>query len=155
MNGQHGEFGHLPLSADIVARHDLPLTQCGCGLTGCFETYLAGPGLVKLAKLKTGQDFSTREIMSDPKLESVRAIWIDIAASLVAILTRTFDPEIIIFGGGLGSIVGFPDEVAKILLEKLLNGTKPPVLAQAQHGDASGALGAALFAKSRLSRASL
>lgn len=151
-NGQHGEFGHLQLTAELVERHGLNTVECGCGLRGCFETYLAGPGLVRLAKLKTGRDLVTREILSDPALKNVQDIWIDIAASLVATLTRTIDPEIIILGGGLGSLEGLADKILTVLPDKLLSGTKPPVFANAVHGDASGALGAALFAQSQLKR---
>ena len=150
-NGQHGEYGHLPLPADLIARHALPLVACGCGLVGCFETFLSGPGLVRLVKVKTDRDLNTREILALPELSTVREIWYDIAASLIAILTRTIDPEIVIFGGGLGSVDGFPDKVSAALEGKLLAGTVQPILAKAKHGDASGALGAALFAQSQLS----
>lgn len=149
-NGQHGEFGHLPLSAEVAAMHDLPLISCGCGLTGCFETFLSGPGLVRLARLKTGRELTTHGILSDPKLDEVRQVWVDIAAALVAILARTIDPEIVILGGGLGSLPQMPEWISGALDGKLLGGTVPPVLAQAKHGDASGALGAALYAQARL-----
>ena len=43
-----------------------------------------------------------------------------------------------------------PEWIIGALDGKLLSGTVPPVLAQAKHGDASGALGAALYAQARL-----
>ncbi len=146
MNGQHGEYGHLPLSADIVAKHDLPLVQCGCGLMGCFETYLSGPGLVALAALKTGRTATTQEIMETDTFAEVRAIWLDIAAGLIAVLTRVADPQAIVLGGGLGTLPWLPEQLVRSLDGKLLAGIKPPVISNAFHGDASGALGAALHA---------
>jgi N-acetylglucosamine kinase len=146
LNGQHGEYGHLPLPAEVVARHDLPLMKCGCGLTGCFETYLRGPGLVELAMLKTGQSTTTQDIMQNDHFADVRAIWIDIAASLIALLTRAVDPQVIVLGGGLGTLPWLPEQLVKALDGKRLARTNPPVITHAHHGDASGALGAALYA---------
>ena len=45
-----GEFGHTSAPAHLVAKHDLPIWRCGCGRMGCIETYIAGPGLARLAK---------------------------------------------------------------------------------------------------------
>lgn len=146
-NGQHGEFGHLPLGAELVAAHDLPLIPCGCGLTGCFESYVSGPGLTRLAELKTGAPAPTKQIMIDPQFAQVRAIWVDLIAGLVAVLTRTIDPQVIVLGGGLGTAEGVAVQISAALPGKLLSNTTPPVIVPAQHGDASGALGAAVFAR--------
>lgn len=145
-NGQHGEFGHLPIPADIALAYDLPLLPCGCGLNGCFETLLSGPGFVRLAEHVTG-DALTEARLEDPALAQARAVWVDLVAALVAILARTIDPEVLVLGGGLGMTAGLTEEIAAALPSKLLVRTKPPALLQAVHGDASAALGAALFAQ--------
>ena len=144
MNGQHGEFGHLPLPAAFVTAHDLPLLKCGCGLTGCIETYLAGPGLVRLAEHMTGQTRTTQEIMSE--MPAVRAVWLQLASSLVALITRTHDPDVIVLGGGLGMIEGLPNDLSRATEDQMLANTDLPQIVQAAHGDASGALGAAIHA---------
>lgn len=145
LNGQAGEFGHTPLPAAWVAKHDLPLLPCGCGLSGCYETYLAGPGLVELARQMTGQDLQTRDILADhPQL---RTAWIDLAVQFIALIIRSTDPEVIVLGGGMGMADGVVEDIAARLPPLLLTGTRPPLLVQALHGDASGALGAALFAR--------
>lgn len=146
LNGQHGEFGHLPLPADVVARYGLPLAQCGCGLAGCFETLLAGPGLVRLARHLIGGDYTAKAIMTGDNLKTARLAWADIAGSLVAILSRTFDPEIIVLGGGIGSLPDVPCMISTALDGKLLAGTRAPKIVTAAHGDASGARGAAILA---------
>ena len=144
MNGQHGEYGHVPLPATFAAEHDLPIIKCGCGLTGCFETYLAGPGLVRLAEQLTGQTYSSHEIMSG--LPTVRAAWLQLVSHLVALITRAHDPDVIILGGGLGMIEGLPADLVDAMDGQMLANTDLPQIMRAAHGDASGALGAAIHA---------
>lgn len=144
LNGQHGEFGHLPIPAAVIADLALPLLPCGCGLTGCFETYSSGPGLQRMAQHMTGQTVTTDDILA--RMPKVREAWVTLIAGLIAIVTRTSDPEVIVLGGGLGMIDGLAEEILGVLLPFLLRNTDAPAIVQALHGDASGALGAALFA---------
>lgn len=144
-NGQNAEFGHLPLPAAFVIQHNLPLLPCGCGLTGCFETYLSGPGLERLAKHLTGQRIPAEDILTTQP--DVRNAWIDLAAQLIGLITRTHDPELIILGGGLGMTAGLVDKLRDQLPNYTLGGTTLPKIRQAAHGDASGALGAAIYAR--------
>lgn len=141
----NSEFGHLPLPADLVARHKLPLLACGCGLTGCFETYVSGPGLVRLAQQMTGVKATPAEILDE--FPAVRAVWIKLVAALVALIIRTCDPDVIVLGGGLGMIADLDKDIRAALRGLLLPRTAMPTIVQAHHGDASGALGAALFAQ--------
>lgn len=144
LNGQHGEYGHLPLPATLVAEHHLPLLPCGCGLTACIETYLAGPGLVRLAKHMTGKTRTTQEIMAG--MPAVRAAWLQLASHLVALITRTQDPDVIVLGGGLGMIDDLAKHLGHAMEGQMLKNTDLPQIVQAAHGDASGALGAAIHA---------
>lgn len=153
LNGQQGEVGHLPLPADLVALHDLPLLTCGCGLTGCFETLIAGPGLARLAEHMTGRSYTAEDVFAQEDLATVLDVWCDGVASLVAMLARTIDPHVIVLGGGLGSRADVPARIVRALDSKLLANTVPPKLVTAKHGDASGALGAALYARDLAGRA--
>lgn len=150
-NGQHGEYGHLPLPAETVAKYGLPLVRCGCGLTGCFETLVAGPGLVRLAKHVTGRTESTQVILSSPDFSEARNIWVELCTCIVAMIARTNDPDVIVLGGGLGMVDGLPGMIRDAIPPMLLRGTDLPNIVQAIHGDASGALGAALFASGTIS----
>jgi N-acetylglucosamine kinase len=138
----------LPLPASFVARYDLPLIPCGCGLMACIETYLAGPGLVRLAQHIAGVTATTQEILTTHP--DVRKAWLELAATLIGVIARTSDPDMIVLGGGLGMIDGLPRELALALKDQLLANTDPPIITQAQHGDASGALGAAIYASQQL-----
>lgn len=146
-NNQHGEYGHMPMPAGAVARHGLPLLDCGCGKIGCFETVIAGPGLKALALRETGQQMETKDIIAAPECAGVMEIWTDLIAELISLLVRATDPHVIVLGGGLGMIDGLPDRLMKRVPPKLLDNTEPPIVAQAEGGDASGARGAALFAQ--------
>jgi len=150
LNNQHGEYGHMPLPAGVVAQHDLPLLPCGCGKIGCFETMIAGPGLKTLFHLKTGKTETTHQITGNPEYAAIMAIWIDLIAELISLLTRAIDPQVVVLGGGLGMLDHLPGQIEKALVPKLLANTVPPVIAQAEGGDASGARGAALFAQQRI-----
>ena len=147
LNGQHGEYGHLPLPADIVAQHRLPLHACGCGLTACYETYLSGPGLVRLATHLTDQTLTTHEILNHHP--DVRDVWMSLAATLIGLISRTSDPDVIVLGGGLGTVPGLAEDLTALIPDYLLANTTPPQIVRAMHGDASGALGAAFYARQK------
>lgn len=145
-NGQWGEIGHIPLPASTVIKFGLPILDCGCGQIACYETLLSGPGLVNLAKTKFDIDTTTHEIFSDQKHAALLDIWFEILSDLLAVLAKTNDPEVVIFGGGLGALPIVPDQVRNKLETKLLPGVSAPQLVTAQGGDASGARGAAIYA---------
>jgi len=143
-----GEFGHTSAPANIVAQHNLPVWQCGCGRIGCIETYIAGPGLVRLAKHLTGQNVTTHQIAAarDGEMASVWQLWCDLTADLLLTLTLTADPDLIVLGGGLTHIEGIVDDLTRATKAAQLStfGTSPLVLAQG--GETSGARGAAYAA---------
>ena len=146
--GMGGEFGHIAAPAHLVAAHDLPVFTCGCGRRGCIETYVAGPGLERLALHMTGRKMTAPEIAAarDGDCRDVWALWLELAAELLHTLTLIADPDVIVLGGGLSSVTGITDDLraaaAKVQIGDF--GTVPIV--PAQGGDASGARGAAIAA---------
>ncbi|SMX44763.1 ROK family protein [Octadecabacter ascidiaceicola] len=143
-----GEFGHTSAPAHLVAQYDLPIWQCGCGRTGCIETYIAGPGLVRLAKHITGQELTTHQIAAarDNSMEYVWRVWCDLTADLLHTLTLTVDPDLIILGGGLTQIDGIVDDLTAAAKAAQLPGFGTSRLVLAEGGDTSGARGAAFAA---------
>ena len=145
-----GECGHIPASANTVQANRLKLYQCGCGQTGCAETYVAGPGLARLAADLTGKDFTTQEIgrfkgQAGPA-QDVWNVWIDVTADLLLSLVHSVDPNIIVLGGGLSKIPGVASDLSARLAEKQIGGFGLPSIVLAFGGDASSARGAALAA---------
>lgn len=149
-NGISGEFGHTPLPAHLVQAFDLPVVRCGCGRMGCVETLIAGPGLVRIAKAKTGRDMTPQQLVqlrgSDSALQDVWHIWCQITAELLHSLILTVDPDVIILGGGLSQIDGVAADLSVALHDIQLAAVSDIPILCAQGGDASGARGAAYAA---------
>lgn len=148
--GTGGEYGHSAAAASVVAAHGLPVHRCGCGRMGCVETYLAGPGLERLAAHIMGRAVTTTELAalraSDPKAAEVWSIWLEVGAELLLTLVQTVDPDVIVLGGGLSQIEGVTEDLTRALQAAQIDGFGVPLITLAQGGDASGARGAAYAA---------
>jgi len=143
-----GEFGHTAAPAHIVAEYRLPVYQCGCGRMGCIETYIAGPGLERLAKFVTGEDVTTKQIAArrETDMAQVWSIWCAFTAEMIHSLTLTVDPDVIVLGGGLSAIAGVVEDLGKVASQTQIAGFGAAPIVLAQGGDASGARGAAYAA---------
>ncbi len=143
-----GEFGHTSAPAHLVSKHNLPITQCGCGRIGCIETYIAGPGIVRLAKHLTGQDVTPPQIAADRAgaMASVWQLWCELTADLLHSLTLNVDPDVIVLGGGLSQIEGIIDDLSAATSAAQLGDFGTSRLVLAEGGDTSGARGAAYAA---------
>ena len=143
-----GEFGHTSAPAHLVAKHDLPIWRCGCGRMGCIETYIAGPGLARLAKHILGTDLTTVEIAARRDIDTgpVWQVWCDFGADLLHSLTLTADPDLIVLGGGLTHIDGLVEDLSGTARRAQIGDFAVPEIVLAQGGDTSGARGAAYAA---------
>jgi len=146
--GLSGEFGHMPAPAHLIAAHDLPVHPCGCGRTGCIETYIAGPGLTRLAEHMTGRALPPAEIAArrHEDMAPVWSLWTALVAELLVTISFTIAPEVVVIGGGLSRIEGLPGALERALQESMLDGFTGPRLLIAEGGDSSGARGAAYAA---------
>ncbi|MCR6499384.1 ROK family protein [Shinella sp. CPCC 101442] len=151
LNGLPGEVGHFGLPAERVAKYGLPLVACGCGRTGCYETYVSGPGLSRIAAHVTGRPVAAEEIAGaaagDVAMRNVRDIWLDLLAELVHTIQLTVDADCVVFGGGLSRMAGLAEDLARVFEAHKLPGVRSPVFRIADHGDASGTRGAAILAR--------
>lgn len=145
-----GEFGHICAPAHLVADHDLPVVRCGCGRMGCIETYLAGPGMTRIATALTGQGLTPPQVAqarhNDPEAAKVWAVWLAFAADHLRALTLTVDPDVIVLAGGLSQIEGLVPDLSKAFAAAQFDGFATPPIVLAQGGDSSGARGAAYAA---------
>ena len=143
-----GEFGHCSAPAGLVAQYKLPVIQCGCGRMGCIETFVAGPGLERLAETLHGVPMTTRQIAenrADTTLE-IWDIWLQFAADMLRNLILTVDPDVIVLGGGLSNIAGITDALSEATNAAQIGDFGVPPIVLAQGGDTSGARGAAYAA---------
>ena len=154
-----GEIGHMLYEQGGV--------QCDCGKRGCWETVASGPALIRLARASIAQNpdstFAHRVPMdgvsgedvtgaADAGDETARALVAQVGVefgrglcSLIAIL----DPEVVVVGGGLGSVgeslLGPARRVAADAVHGGAYRMLPPILV-AGLGPAAGAVGAARLA---------
>ncbi|MEN8234301.1 MAG: ROK family protein [Actinomycetota bacterium] len=155
-----GEWGHI--------RHDPAGRLCDCGKRGCWETVASGPALVRLAReviqlnpdgslaARLADTFSGEAVTAaaDAGDEVARGLVAEVGAELgrgLANLIAIFDPELVVVGGGLGSLgESLLGPARRIAAETLHGGNHrllPPILV-AGAGPRSGAVGAAYLAAS-------
>lgn len=145
-----GEYGHAAAAAAVVARHNLPVPTCGCGRQGCYETYIAGPALGRLATRRLGLPTTPQDLgqlkTTDREARAVWSIWCEMTAELLLTMTYTADPDCIVLGGGLSQIPGVAEDVTRAAKTAQLPGFDLPLIALAEGGPTSGARGAAYAA---------
>ena len=158
-----GEWGHVQYYPGGVL--------CDCGKRGCWETVASGPALVRLAREvmalnpegSLARRFGTRRISgqdvtaaADAGDEVARGLVAQVGAELgrgLSNLVSIFDPDIIVVGGGLGSVgealLGPARRVATDALHGGQHRLLPPILV-AGLGPEAGAVGAAELARAYL-----
>ncbi|MFV2000292.1 MAG: ROK family protein [Acidimicrobiia bacterium] len=157
--GFAGEWGHVRIEGEGLL--------CDCGRRGCWETRASGPALARLARevVTANPDSSLARVLNGSSLtgegvvaaadagdETARALVIEVGRSLgqgLADLSAIFDPELIVVGGGLGSVgESIVGPARRVLADSLHGGNLrvPPTVQVAKLGPTAGAFGAALLA---------
>jgi glucokinase len=154
-----GEWGHL--------RYQRGGPRCDCGKSGCWETFASGPALVRLTRSYLAQNpegalarrFEGRPVTAEAVTaaadggdEAARGLVAQVGADLgqgLSNLIAIFDPELIVVGGGLGSVgESLLGPARRVVVDALHGGAHrlaPPILV-AGLGSAAGAVGAARLA---------
>ncbi|GAA4806254.1 ROK family protein [Nocardioides caeni] len=144
-HGLAGEFGHQQVVPDGLA--------CECGLRGCWEQYSSGRALERVTRVALGRHLDGPEVTRLAREGDVVAqqafatigTWLGVG---VAGLVSSFDPEIVVVGGGVSAVGDLLFAPARAALAASLQGTAyrpvPPLLA-AELGPEAGAIGAALL----------
>jgi fructokinase len=145
-NGIAGEWGHNPLpwpQAD-----ELPGAACYCGLHGCIETWLSGPGLANDYRQATGDTVETVDIARRARHGEAAALaslarHADRMARALAGVINIIDPDVIVLGGGVSTIASLYADIPSRWGRYVFSDRVDTRLAQARHGDSSGVRGAA------------
>ena len=141
-----GEWGHNPLpwpkSNEIGAR------TCWCGLEGCIETWIAGPGMAHDHLLETGETLTAQTIAMHARLgdESARATLdrhLNRTARSLAHVINILDPEVIVLGGGLSAMAHLYDRLEREMEPYIFSADRKVDIRRPKWGDASGVRGAA------------
>ncbi|WP_339722380.1 ROK family protein [uncultured Paraglaciecola sp.] len=154
------EFGHVSLPAILQQRYQFPLRQCGCGLVGCVEEYLAGPGLLWMCSHFNTNYTSVPMLVkalrdNEAKAIEVMDIYIDCLGCYFAQLTLMYDPDIIVLGGGLSNIAEIYSRLPQVMQKYFFNGVIAPPVVAAMFGDSSGVRGAAILGRDNADNAAV
>lgn len=145
-NAIAGEWGHNPLPWPEPA--ELPGPPCYCGMMGCIETYLSGPGLSGDHMRHTGKDMTPPQIVAaaqngDKQAEETLGRYEDRLARALAMVINILDPAAIVLGGGLSQIERLYSRVPERWTRYVFSDVVHTPLLPPRHGDASGVRGAA------------
>ena len=149
-NAVAGEWGHNPLPWPRLgsAWRELPGPACWCGLQGCLETWLSGPGFAADHAAHTGEQRTAKTIVAamragDPAARASFIRYADRLARALAQVINLLDPDVIVLGGGMSNVAELYDEVPQRWGAWVFSDTVRTRLLPAQHGDSSGVRGAA------------
>lgn len=158
-----GEWGHVKVESGGLL--------CDCGKRGCWETKASGPALMRLARevISANPDGSLARALGETPVtgeavvavadageETARALVAEVGRAFgqgLADLIAIFDPEVVVIGGGLGSVGESIVGPARRVVTDSIHGGKlrvPPTIQVAALGQASGAVGAAILAREEL-----
>ena len=150
-NGFAGEFGHLVVVVDGE--------QCVCGRRGCWERYASGEALGRMGASAgiagEGEGVRRRLRQGESAASAVIERFSDAVAVGLVNLVLSFDPEVVVVGGGamgrleeaeelLGPIRRrFANEFADAAAHRTL-----PAIEPSHYGPEAAAIGAALLSRS-------
>ncbi len=141
-NAVTGEWGHTPLPylrADTALDESLADRPCYCGRTNCIETFLSGPGLAKTHLALTSERVAATDVPADsPTID----LYTTMLARALAQIVNVLDPDVIVLGGGVSNLPGLASAVTTKLPRYGFSHEGRTRIVVAEHGDASGVLGA-------------
>lgn len=145
-NAVAGEWGHNPLP--WPRPEELPGSPCYCGLRGCIETFLSGPGLARDHAETTGDERSPVEIAEraaggDAAAEATLQRYEDRMARALASIINVVDPDLIVLGGGMSNLTRLYTNVPRLWTRYVFSDRVDTLLVAPRFGDSSGVRGAA------------
>ncbi len=151
--GRHaltGEWGHNPLPWPSV--EELATPPCWCGLQGCLETWVSGPGWSKAHQRQTGQSCLPPAIVDamragDISCQRSFSDYTDRLSRGLAQVINLLDPDVVVLGGGLSQIVELPPLLEQLIPRHTFHREVRTPVRVATHGDSSGVRGAAWLAR--------
>lgn len=135
-----GEVGHMITHAGGK--------QCTCGGEGCYECYASAKALIKSIKKVTGEDLNGFQIFEKqnfekPEIRSEIDKWIDeIIAGLINII-YTFNPSLIVLGGGILNEDYIIELIDRKIYNRLMEPFKNVNIVRSKLGNKAALLGAA------------
>ncbi|MDX8336088.1 ROK family protein [Candidatus Cetobacterium colombiensis] len=123
--------------------------KCGCGSTGCYQSYASTTALLKLAERKLGKKLNGKKIFDEVhknNLEYKKVVdeWADYFTDGLATLIYIFNPSLIVIGGGVSKQGNFLKDIFQKSLETKVMKNYLDILEMkmAERGNDAGMLGA-------------
>ena len=135
-----GELGHIITHADGI--------DCTCGGKGCYECYASARALVKKVNESSVEKLDGVKIFEDenfskPEIRDAVDSWIDeIVTGLISIV-YTFNPSLIILGGGIMNEDYIVDSINKKIHGRLMQSFCNVKIVNSKLGNTAGMLGVA------------
>ncbi len=154
LNKLGGEWGHNALPN--MSLEERNVEACYCARVGCLESFLSGTGLSQTYALRYGEKLSAERIIEKADQQDPQALaeldrYEDRLARACGMVINLIDPDVIVLGGGLSSLVRLYDNVPRLWQNYVFSSKKiqTPLL-PAMFGPESGVRGAAwLWGRSR------
>ena len=146
VNAVAGEWGHNPLP--WPKDYELPGAECYCGKSGCIETWLSGPGIVRDHEIHNNifldaETLDNKARFGDEEANETLQRYESRMARSLAHVINILDPDVIVLGGGMGNIKRLYKNVPEIWGDYVFSDTVNTKLLAPLHGDSSGVRGAA------------
>ncbi|MCW8824970.1 MAG: ROK family protein [Gammaproteobacteria bacterium] len=150
LNAIAGEWGHNPLPwPSGIEVDDNYIPDCYCGRSGCIESYLSGPALVRDFQRVGGYSgWDVEQIVvaaqeGNELAESTLQRYEERLARGLASVINILDPDVVVLGGGLSNIQRLYQNVPQIWARYIFSDQVDTLLVAPKFGDSSGVRGAA------------
>ena len=150
-HGGAGEFGHMVMAPDFK-------DTCGCGQRGCLEQLASGAAISRRYLEMGGKigNAGPREIYysDEPAAKAALETAVHFLGRGLAILIQTFDPGVIVLGGGVSQLPDpIYDKLRQVTREFVMPAFKDKVnIVRHEVGNDAGVIGAAALAFEALNR---
>lgn len=146
-SGLAGVWGHNNLPWPTASEARQP-PRCWCGLDGCVEAWLSGPGMSADYLRRGGHTLAAHEIVARAEggerlAGATLRDWLARLARAFAMIINVVDPEVIVCGGSMADIRWLYSEIPKIWARHCFADSVATGLLPAHHGGQSSARGAA------------
>jgi fructokinase len=145
-NGVAGEVGHMPLP--WPTGDEVPGLDCWCGLKGCMECWVSGPGLERDYRAATGAKLEAPQVIDAARAGESAACealdrYTDRLARGLAVIVDMIDPDAIVLGGGMSNVEELYQRLPGLIAPLVFSDVFETPVLKAVHGDSSGVRGAA------------
>jgi fructokinase len=140
-NAIAGEWGHNPLP--WPRDDERPGPECYCGLSGCIETFLSGPGFAARSGAADAVEVVGAARHGDATALAHLDLYCDRLARSLSTIINVLDPDAIVLGGGMSNTDEIYQRVPDLWARYAFTPTVATRLLKNLHGDSSGVRGAA------------